>query len=134
MRQRNIGWRLDYILASAGLADRAQALRGPSGLWHQRPRARGRDYCRLVCDAASLVQPDVTVAREYGIALELGLDEGAELARRHGHRFNRFGHQTLMERRRCECLADLCIQPLHDRGGQLRQADDAVPTVRRRIL
>jgi exodeoxyribonuclease-3 len=25
MRQRNIGWRLDYILASAGLAARAQS-------------------------------------------------------------------------------------------------------------
>ena len=42
MRQRNIGWRLDYVLASGGLAARVR-LRVDARVRHQRPRARGGD-------------------------------------------------------------------------------------------
>ena len=38
MRQRNIGWRIDYVLASAGAAARAASLRRRARGRHQRPR------------------------------------------------------------------------------------------------
>ena len=47
MRQRNIGWRLDYVLASPAIAARARELRGAGGRRHQRPRAGNDDYCAV---------------------------------------------------------------------------------------
>ena len=53
MRARNIGWRLDYMLASPGVAERARELRGAGRRRHQRPRA-GDDDDRLTLDADSM--------------------------------------------------------------------------------
>ena len=39
MKQRNIGWRLDYVLASAPLAARGGVVPRAAGVRHQRPRA-----------------------------------------------------------------------------------------------
>ena len=39
MRQRNIGWRLDYVLASESLAATGDRVPGPEGRRHERPRA-----------------------------------------------------------------------------------------------
>ena len=41
MKERNIGWRLDYLLASRSLAERADRLRSAARRRHQRSRARG---------------------------------------------------------------------------------------------
>ena len=46
MRQRNIGWRLDYVLASAGWRRPTSALRVDARVRHQRPRARRGDVRR----------------------------------------------------------------------------------------
>ena len=46
MRQRNIGWRIDYVLASESLAARATVVRRASGGRHERPRS-GRRGLRL---------------------------------------------------------------------------------------
>ena len=43
MRQRNIGWRLDYVLASEALAAPGDRLSGAEGRRHERPRAGRRD-------------------------------------------------------------------------------------------
>ena len=43
MRERNIGWRIDYILASPTLAASRDALRGAGRGRDQRPRAGGHD-------------------------------------------------------------------------------------------
>ena len=43
MRQRNIGWRLDYVLASESLAARGHELPGAGRGRHERPRARDGD-------------------------------------------------------------------------------------------
>ena len=47
MRERNIGWRLDYVLASAGARRTRARLSGPEGRRHERPRA-GRGDLREV--------------------------------------------------------------------------------------
>ena len=51
MRQRNIGWRLDYILASPGVAERVDGCVVQADARHQRSRAGRR--------RALFVQPDV---------------------------------------------------------------------------
>ena len=43
MRQRNIGWRLDYVFASEALAAPRDGVSGAEGCRHQRPRAGRRD-------------------------------------------------------------------------------------------
>ncbi len=43
MRERNIGWRLDYVFASESLAARATACVVPEGHRHQRSRAGDGD-------------------------------------------------------------------------------------------
>ena len=48
MRQRNIGWRLDYVLASQALFDRVSRLHGAEGDGDERPRASGGGVRRLV--------------------------------------------------------------------------------------
>ena len=42
MRQRNIGWRIDYVLASAAVAAEGRVVRGLPGGRHERPRPRRR--------------------------------------------------------------------------------------------
>ena len=42
MKQRNIGWRLDYVLASDALAARAVVVRRAARVRHQRSRAGHR--------------------------------------------------------------------------------------------
>ena len=44
MRQRNIGWRLDYVLASPGDRGARRNLQSAGGDRHQRPRAGDDDY------------------------------------------------------------------------------------------
>ena len=43
MRERNIGWRLDYVLASEALAGARDGVSGAEGRRHQRPRAGDGD-------------------------------------------------------------------------------------------
>ena len=44
MRERNIGWRLDYVLASQPRLRPRRSLRRPAGIRHERSRARDRDF------------------------------------------------------------------------------------------
>ena len=46
MRQRNIGWRLDYVLASEALYDNGALLRRATRVRHERPRAGRGDVRR----------------------------------------------------------------------------------------
>ena len=41
MRQRNIGWRLDYVLASEALFARVKGCSDPARHWYERSRAGG---------------------------------------------------------------------------------------------
>ena len=43
MRQRNIGWRLDYVFASTALASTVDRMSGAEGRRHERPRAGDGD-------------------------------------------------------------------------------------------
>ena len=48
LRQRNIGWRIDYILASEPLAAARHGVRGAGGGRHERPRARRGGFRRVL--------------------------------------------------------------------------------------
>ena len=50
LRQRNIGWRLDYVLASDAVARSASSCVSPPRVRHQRSRAGGGDLRRRVVD------------------------------------------------------------------------------------
>ena len=64
MRQRNIGWRLDYVLASESLATARRLVPGATRRRHERSRARRRDVwkrplrARAFCTWASLPTAD----------------------------------------------------------------------------
>ena len=55
LRQRNIGWRLDYVLASQALFARGADLRGPGRCRHERPRSGRREFLRTISLAIAAV-------------------------------------------------------------------------------
>ena len=82
MRQRNIGWRLDYVLASGGLAAAASRLRVDARVRHQRSRARGGDVRSEGVDVMIIVSDfDGTLTIEDVTTFDLGHVPALRLAR-----------------------------------------------------
>src|SRR5262245_22319712 len=78
-------------------------------------------------DALLVLEPDLALARERGVARELCFDVGTDLARAHRHRLDRLGHKALLQLRRSERFADFRAELARDLRVQLGWADDAVP-------